>query len=194
MMRRIVDVLARLDPRLVIGAMLLVPCLLAFEGWVLVIRQPLAEFMHARTNRAALAASLQQSPDAAAELARMSRELQELSEKLSGQLRLPASDDQIAAALMAALDQSASKHGLRLSGLKPGEKKQVSGFEEVSFEVSASGAYLQLCDWMLDFERTLGNNASVTEFDMKSMGEGGRVALSMNVALYRPLKPAGGGR
>ncbi|MDP2172757.1 MAG: hypothetical protein Q8J62_03195 [Candidatus Cloacimonadaceae bacterium] len=41
---------------------------------------------------------------------------------------------------------------------------------------------------MLDFEKTLGNSATVTEFDMKTADEGKQVTLSMNIALYRPLR------
>jgi hypothetical protein len=41
---------------------------------------------------------------------------------------------------------------------------------------------------MLDFAKTLGSNATVTEFDMKSADEGKQIALSLNIALYRPLR------
>jgi hypothetical protein len=75
-----------------------------------------------------------------------------------------------------------------LSGVKPLERKQVSVFEEVSFDITAKGAYLQLCAWMLDFGKTLGNNATITEFDMKSTDEGRQVMLTLKIALYRPLK------
>jgi hypothetical protein len=64
----------------------------------------------------------------------------------------------------------------------------VSVFEEVSFQVIGTGNYLQLCQWMLDFEQTLGGSATITEFDMKTLGEGGQVTLTFNIALYRPLK------
>ena len=155
---------------------------------MLFLNKPYAEFRAMSANRASLTALLNQSPNHSSEMGRLAEELKRLTEKLSGELRLPASDDKMAASLMEALDRSAALHGVTLSSVKPGVRKQISVFEEVSFEISAKGAYLKLCGWMLDFENTLGNNATITEFDMKSSDDGKKVALSLNVALYRPIK------
>ena len=111
-----------------------------------------------------------------------------MTEQLSDAMRLPASDDKMAASLMEALDQSAAMHKVTLISIKPGNSKPVSAFEEVAFEISAKGTYLQLCAWLLAFNKSLGNNATVTEFDMKTADEGKKVALALKVALYRPLK------
>lgn len=188
MMTKTVQALGKLNPHLVFGLMLLIVGLLAFEGWVLLLRKPYAEYQQILSTRESLSSSLRQSPDQLSELDKLANELKRLSEKLSGELRLPASDDKMAASLMEALDRSASIHDVMLASVKPKERKQVSVFEEVSFEVSAKGSYLHLCAWMLDFAKTLGNNATVTEFDMKSADEGKQVALSLNIALYRPLR------
>ena len=188
MMTQAVQAIGKLNPRLVYGLMLLVIGLLAFEGWVLLLRKPYAEYQQILSTRESLSSSLRQSPDQLSELEKLANELKQVSEKLSGELRLPASDDKMAASLMEALDRSASMHDVMLAGVKPKERKQVSVFEEVSFEVSAKGSYLHLCAWMLDFAKTLGNNATVTEFDMKTADEGRQVALSLNIALYRPLR------
>jgi hypothetical protein len=61
----------------------------------------------------------------------------------------------------------------------------------VLFEVSAQGKYLQVCQWLLDFERILGQNATVSEFSMRSADEGRLVAVTLKVALYRPMQAAG---
>lgn len=188
MMTKTIQALGKLNPRLVYGLMLLVIGLLAFEGWILLLRKPYAEYQQILSTRESLSSSLRQSPNQLSELDKLANELKRLSEKLSGELRLPASDDKMAASLMEALDRSASMHDVMLASVKPKERKQVSVFEEVSFEVSAKGSYLHLCAWMLDFAKTLGNNATVTEFDMKSADEGKQVALSLNIALYRPLR------
>lgn len=188
MMTKTIQALGKLNPLLVYGLMLLVIGLLAFEGWILLLRKPYAEYQQILSTRESLVSSLRQSPDQLSELDKLANELKHLSEKLSGELRLPASDDKMAASLMEALDRSASMHDVMLASVKPKERKQVSVFEEVSFEVSAKGSYLHLCAWMLDFAKTLGNNATVTEFDMKSADEGRQVALSLNIALYRPLR------
>lgn len=188
MMSNIVQALAKLNPRLVFGLMLFFVLLLAFEGWILLLRKPFTEYRQILSTRESLTASLQQTPNQSNELGQIAAELKQLSEKLSGELRLPASDDKMAASLMEALDHSARLHSVTLASLKPKERKQVSVFEEVSFEVSAKGSYLQLCEWMLDFSKTLGNSATVTEFEMKTADEGKQVTLSLNIALYRPLR------
>lgn len=189
MTQRLMQALVKLDPRLVLGLMVLIVALVAFEGWFLILRQPYAEYRQKLSARATLASSLSQSADQSGELARLATELKQLKDKLADELRLAASDDKMAASLMGALDHSAASYGVMLSGVKPGQKRPVPLFEEVSFEVSAKGGYLQLCEWMLDLGRTLGNSATVTEFDMKSVEDGRQVVLSMVVALYRPLKP-----
>ncbi len=187
-MQRLIQALGKLNPHLLLGLMLLATALLAFEGWVLVLRQPYAGYQKVLSARTTLASSLQQSADQSGELGRLANELKQLMDKLGSELHLPASDDKMAASLISALDRSAALHGVALSSVKPGQKRPVSVFEEVSFEVSAKGSYLQLCEWMLDFGKTLGNNAAVTEFDIKSADDGRQVVLSMNIALYRPLK------
>ena len=188
MMKKAVQALSKMDPRLVVGVMLLIVAFLAIEGWMLLLRKPYTEYQQILSTRESLSSSLRQSPNQLNELDSLANELKQLSEKLSGELRLPASDDKMAASLMEALDHSASLHSVVLASVKPKERKPVSVFEEVSFEVSAKGSYLHLSAWMLDFAKTLGSNATVTEFDMKSADEGKQVALSLNIALYRPLR------
>jgi len=188
MMQRAVNTISKLNPKLALGLAALVIGLLAIEGWALMLRKPYAEYQKIASTHATLTAALQQSPDHSSELSKLANELKQLTDQLSGELRLPASDDKMAASLMEALDHSASVHSVMLSGVKPLERKQVSVFEEVSFDITAKGAYLQLCAWMLDFGKTLGNNATITEFDMKSTDEGRQVMLTLKIALYRPLK------
>jgi Tfp pilus assembly protein PilO len=188
MMQPMIQALGKLDRRLLQGIALLLVALMAFEGWIFVLRKPYAEYQKILATRVALSSALKNAPDQSSELGKMANELKQLSDKLSGELRLSASDDKMAASVMEALDQSATVHGLTLISIKPGERVPVSVFEEVSFEVNARGAYLQLCQWLLDFGNQLGSNATITEFDMKSADEGRQVALSLKIALYRPLK------
>ena len=186
MMKAIIQALGKLDRRLLQGTMLMLVALVLKAGFVL--RKPHAEYQKILATRIALSSALKNAPDQSGELGKMANELKQLSDKLSGELHLSASDDKMAASVMEALDKSASAHGLTLISIKPGERKPVSVFEEISFEVNAKGGYLQLCQWLLDFGTKLGSNATITEFDMKSADEGRQVALSLKIALYRPLK------
>jgi Tfp pilus assembly protein PilO len=188
MMERVASAAGELHPRALLAVIAFIITFIVFEGWMLVLRKPFADYQKVAATRATLSEKLQQLPDQAGELGRLSTELKQLSEQLGGELRLPASDDKMAASLMAALDQSAAAHSVMLSGVKPRERKPVSVFEEVSFDISARGSYLRLCEWMLDFGNTVGNNATISEFDMKTAEEGRQVMLVLKIALYRPLK------
>jgi Tfp pilus assembly protein PilO len=188
MKQRALRLLAKANPGAVAAVMLLLVGLLVFEAWMLLLRGPLAEYRQLRATHRAMTAAMLHSPQQQDDMSRMASELKLLTEKLSGQLHTRASDNEMAASLMAALDQSATPHGIALSSMTPGERKQVSVFEEVSFAVGGTGGYLELCEWMLDLERALGNSATISEFDMKTAGESGQVVLTFNIALYRPLK------
>ncbi|MDO8208477.1 MAG: type 4a pilus biogenesis protein PilO [Gallionella sp.] len=187
MMKSVFNVLCKMNHRLLAGVMLLLAGVLLFEGWLLLLHKPYAEYQQIRVNRASLAPASGQTSDPSGELGRMAEDIRQLRARLSGEMSTPASDEEMAASLLTALDHSAATHGVTLSGVKPMEKKQVSLFEEVVFEVSATGAYLQLCEWMLDFGKTLGSNATVTDFDLKMADAGRQVILTMNISLYRPL-------
>jgi Tfp pilus assembly protein PilO len=191
MRERLLAALGRFDPRLVLGGMVLLIALVALEGWLLVLHKPYAEYRKLVAARETLALSLGAAPSQQGDLARLAAELKQITARLGAQLRPAAPDDQIASMVMAALDRSASLKGVTLAGIRPGGRRQVQSFEEVLFEVSAQGKYLQLCEWLMDFEQVLGQSATISEFSMKSVDEGRLVALSLKVALYRPLQAAG---
>jgi len=194
MKERMLAALARLDPRTLLGLAILVAGLVAVEGWLLFLRAPLAEYQRLIATRESLALSLAATPSQQGELGRLATELQQVSARLSGQLRPLAPYDQTASLVMAELDRSAGQNGITLAGIRPGARREVLGFEEVSFEVSAQGEYLHLCQWLLNFERTLGQSATVSEFTMKGADAGRAIGLSLRVGLYRPLQPAGGAK
>ena len=186
---RLLAALSKADPRTLWLAMAAVVALLAFEGWHLGLRAPLAEYQQLRATRAGLAAVVAASPREPAELAQLSAEVQALGERLKGELRTPQSDEQLTAHLMTELDQSAGSSGAVLKGVKPGGQKAVGGFDEVSYDVSAEGKYLMVSRWLVDLERVLGSSAAVTEFTMKA-GESRQAAVTLKLALYRGRAPA----
>ena len=192
MKERLLAALARLDARLLLGGMVFLVALVAGESWLLLLQKPLAEYHKLAATRETLALSLGAVPSQQGELARLAAELKQITARLGAQLRPPGPDDQIASTVMAELDRAAALNGITLASIRPGGRRQVQSFEEVLFEVNAQGKYLQLCQWLLDFERALGQSATVSEFSMSSANEGRLVALSLKVALYRPMQVAGG--
>jgi len=187
-MERIYATLAKLDPRVLLACMIFIAGLFVFEGWVLVIRKPFAQYRQLAATRASLAATVGALGNQSGELTRLAAELKLLSDRLTGELHPPKSKDQMAAALMSELDRSADRDGVMLTGVKPGARTQVQAFEQLAFDVSARGKYLMLCEWLMNFEHTLGQNATVTEFQMQSADAGRQVALTLKVALYLPLQ------
>jgi Tfp pilus assembly protein PilO len=187
---RLIAALARLDARVLLGGMVVLLALVAGEGWLLVLRSPLAEYQRLTVGRDTLASSLRATPSEQGQLTGLAAELRAITTRLGAQLRPAGRDEEIASTVMAELDRAASLHGITLAGIHPGARRQVQGFEEILFEVTAQGRYLQLCQWLMDFEHTLGQSATVSEFAMKSLDEGRLVALSLKVALYRPLPDA----
>lgn len=187
-MNKIVQYLVKFDSRLVIGAMLLFVALLGLEGWQLLLKKAYANYQQVSATKASLQAAQIQSTSQLSGLAATIGEVEQLTIKLNNAFKLPVSDDETAASLIEALDHSAGKYGVLLASVEPQGKRTVSIFEEVSFNVSATGSYSQLSSWMLSFANTLDQNMSITGFDMKA-DEAKQIALSLSIALYRPLKP-----
>ena len=182
------DALSRVSPRFLLLAMILIVGAAALEGWVLVLRKPFLEYRQLAATKASLATMVGALASQRAEQSRLAAELKELSDRLSGELRAPAPEDQLAVSFMSELDHDAARKGVMLTSVKPGAQRQLLSFEEIAFDVGARGKYLLLCEWLLDFERTLGQIATVTDFTMRSVDEGRQVGLTLKVALYRPLR------
>jgi len=185
--QRILGALSRISPQFFLLAVILIVGAAALEGWFLVLRKPFVEYRQLVATKASLAAIVAALASQQVAQSRLTVELKELSDRLSGELRAPAPEDQLAVSFMTELDHDAARKGIMLTSIKPGARRQVLSFEEIAFDVGARGKYLLLCEWLLDFERTLGQIATVTDFTMKSVDEGRQVGLTLKVALYRPL-------
>jgi Tfp pilus assembly protein PilO len=187
---RLLAVLSKLSPGaswllvLSIGGALLV------EGWILVLQQPFAAYRDLSAARQSLREIEDLTMAQQEELRRAGERTKQLADRLNAELAAPASEEQLTVSLMRRLDQAAAREGIQLTSLKPASRRHVLAFEELSFDVGAQGRYLALCQWLLNFEQSLGRYATVTDFTMKSADGRRQVALSLRLALYRPL-PAG---
>jgi Tfp pilus assembly protein PilO len=181
---------ARLSPQTWWLLVLLVAGAVALEGWLLVLRQPFHTYRELSADRESLRAIEGMTAAQQAEQQREGLRSKQLAERLSAELDAP-SEEQLTVALMRKLDQAAAREGIRLTSLKPGARRQVLAFEELSFEVGAQGKYLPLCHWLLDFEQSLGKFATVTDFSMKAVDGGQQVTLNLRLALYRPIAAGG---
>ena len=186
MIKRINQLLHKADPRLITFIAVFLVLFLAVEGWFLVLRKPYTDYFIAVEQRDSLQSTLTTRAAPSVEIEQLGRDLKDLSERLNGELQLSQAGDRVVASLMETLDHSAQKYGLKLSSVKPMEQRLVSGFEEIPFDVSVTGAYLPLSEWMLDFGKSLGGNVSITDFDMRAGAPGEKIMLTLRLALYLP--------
>ena len=187
---RLITAAAKLSPQTWWLLVLLIGGAVALEGWLLVLRQPVNTYRELAADRESLRAIEDMTAAQQAEQQRAGLRSKQLAERLSAELDAP-SEEQLTVALMRKLDQAAAREGIRLTSLKPGARRQVLAFEELSFEVGAQGKYLPLCQWLLDFEQSLGKFATVTDFTMKAVDGGRQVSLQLRLALYRPIAAGG---
>lgn len=187
---RLLAAASKLSPKGWWLVVLLVGGAVALEGWLLVLRQPFNVYRELSAARESLRAIDDMTAAQRVEQQRASLRTKQLAERLSAELDAP-SEEQLTVALMRRLDQAAGREGVRLTSLKPGARRQVLSFEELSFDVGAQGKYLPLCHWLLDFEQSLGKFATVTDFTMRSVDGGRQVALNLRLALYRPMAAGG---
>jgi Tfp pilus assembly protein PilO len=187
---RLLAAASKLSPQAWWLLVLVIVGTVALEGWLLVLRQPFNTYRELSAARESLRAIEDMTAAQQAELQRASVRTRELAERLSAELGAP-SGEQLTVALMRKLDQAAARESVRLTSLKPGARRQVLSFEELSFDVGAEGKYLALCQWVLDFEQSLGKFATVTDFTMRAVDGGRQVTLNLRLALYRPLTAGG---
>lgn len=188
MKQRILAILSGRDERLVVGAMVLVAALVAFEGWHLLLKTPFAKYRQVRETRVALASAIAAAPRVAPDLSALAAEVQESVGRLRGELQVPHSDDQLTAILMAELDRSAAQNAVRLKAVRPGSRSTIGSFEEVAYEVVAEGKYPALCRWLMQLENAVGGRAAVHGFALKT--EADHVSAGLRLALYRPADKA----
>jgi hypothetical protein len=187
MRARITTWLMRLDRRALVGTTAVLVLFVALEGWLLVLRGPLAEWRTLVVRRqasetAAPAAFGAEIERLRGDIARAERALQ--ADPMSG------TDDDTVLQLIATFGRLAPRHGVVLGSVKAGGRGVDRDFEQVTFDVEARGAYRALIDWLADSEAQVAP-LSVIELTMSAIDEGRQVALKVKFAVYLPM-PTGG--
>lgn len=188
MKARILALLEGLEPRMLF---MLGGCILAFgllEGWLLVLRQPLADYRRLQDERAALTRPQANVAAQRADFERLERELAAFTGQLQGEGPQPAAD-QLVVYLIERLDRIAARHGVRLDSVRPGATRSVLMFDEVSSDIKVTGKYAALFDWLREAERELGPLV-VTQFTLKIADvASGVLSMELKLAAYRPAAP-----
>ena len=187
----IMDRLAALPARtlwLVIGGILL---LTLVEGWLLVVRQPLAEYLKLKSERATLESPVS-SPALPAEVERAERQLAALTERLAGADKSSATDRTIVQ-LMERLTTLAARHGATLHSVRPAAARRALMFDEMAFDIQGAGSYPALLKWLEDMESELAPFV-VTQFSIKRGATAEALAMDLRLAVYRLQTGAGGAK
>lgn len=181
---------SRLDPRLrwLLLAGVIVFALL--EAWQLALRPPFGRWQSLTAQRQGLERTVGAAADRTAAAAVIEAEIARLERRVGGDAP-GLTTEQLVVAIVARLDRLAQHHGVTLAAVKPGERRDVLMFEEVSFDIKAMGKYDSMVAWLGELQQALGP-LIVTRFDMRPSGADGALAVEVGIAAYRA--PAGGER
>lgn len=181
--------LLALDRRVLLGLIATLVAFVALEGWLLVLRAPLAEWRALSAKRQASEAN---SPLAVEpEIRRLSADIERI-DKLLQSAGVDGSDDDKVLELIATLSRLGARHGVSLGSVKAGGRRVDNCFERVSFDLEARGAYRALVEWLAAAEDAVAP-LSVIELTMNAVDEGRQVALKVKFAAYLPMRKTGTG-
>ncbi len=182
---RIMVSLARMQPRvllLLLGSLLAIVLL---QGWLLLLRAPLADYRRLHGERTALIQPQSEPSRMQAKIGLIEGELAALARQRGGEsAHQPV--EQMVVSIVDRLDRIAARRGVRLDSVRPGTTRRVLMFDEVSADIKLSGKYQPLFGWLSDTEMELGPLV-VTQFSMKlTDGAAGTLSMDLRLAAYRP--------
>jgi len=192
MKNHIVVRLIQLDRRILLLVMVTLLIAIALEAWLLIFRQPVAEYSQLQSERFGLEQSLRDAIGLQAEADKLAQDVATLSKEAEGG-GVPSTMDQLLIQTVGNLDRIAGEHGVALQGVKPGAARHVPMFDEVSFDVEVRGKYGALMEWLHAVEKDM-RTLAVVQFSLKSGSQSGPLTMSLKLAAYRATETAGVGR
>ena len=173
----------RLDRRVRALAIVVFLFLLISQGWMFVLRTPVADYRRMLHDQTSLETVLLTGQGLQAEAKTLVQQVAVLDKRAQGSAALGLSVDQVVVKIMRDLDQSAGVSGVVLTAVKPGTGKRVLMFDEILLDVEARGTYGALVDWLRLVERADGALA-ITQFDMKPGAPSSQLVMSLKLAAY----------
>lgn len=189
MMARAMRLLAAMPARqlhlLGIGLLLV----LAASLWTVALRAPLAQLRSVRAEQVRLDAGGADPTLLAAQLALVDGSIKVLSARLGlGGGAHPAAA-QMLVALVGDVNRLALALGVKVTGVTPAQDGQTMVFDQVGFEIEATGSYGALLAWMAAIEGAQGNIA-ITRVAMQPTKTPGRIHIDLHIAAYRAQEGA----
>ncbi len=184
--------LMRFDFRMLFGLVVIVLLLLLLEGWLLVLRTPLSAYQLQSEHRQMLELRAGVSSVQGPEIERLKGLVAALETRQSStRTRLEGPAEAVAMTLIDVLDQSAKGFHVALATVRP-EVSALPGqplppgrltVPGQRFSVGASGRYLDLAAWMLDFSEKLGPQVRIESYEIQRQGVPDARALHIELSL-----------
>ena len=169
-----------------LGAGLLL--ILAAGLWTLALRAPLAQLRTVRAEYQRLDAGGADPRLLAAQLAQLDADVDATSRRVGLSSAHPA-PAQMLVALVGDINRLALAHGIVVNGVTPVQDGQTMVFDQVGFEMDATGTYGALLAWMAAVEAAQANIA-IAGFEMQPAKTPGQIDIKLQVAAYRPQESA----
>lgn len=150
--------------------------------WTLLLRSPLAALRQQAEERSRLEQVIPSPAAQHSELATLERD----AKAMVGKLWAPGmhqGGSELQMAVIGALDRSAVRHGVRLSGAAPGPMRNVARLVESPFDFEAGGAYQDLFQWMAEIE-TSQPNMGIVRFELRPSDPKRELIMKIRIAVY----------
>ncbi|MDQ2822879.1 MAG: type 4a pilus biogenesis protein PilO [Pseudomonadota bacterium] len=188
MMARLSKALGALPARqlhLIGGGLLLA---LAASLWMAGLRAPLTQLRAVRAEHQRLETGGADPRLLAAQLAQLDADVKTVSARLGLGDAHPAPATMLVT-LVGDVNRLALAHGITVNAVTPSQNVQTMVFNQVGFELDASGSYRALLAWMSAIEATQVNIA-IAGFDMEPAKTPGQIHIRIRIAAYRPQEVA----
>ena len=155
-------------------------------AYLYLFKMPIGELDEVRTlvERSRIDRNRQQTTDVQSILRQTQDEVAGLREQLYGPGENVAAKEMVPF-IIRRLDQLSGQSNIRLMSVTPGQTSRVLMFDELAFEVSVSGNYLNLVNWLGTVEQEL-HPMVVKQFEMKSGQAGDKLLAQLKIVSYRP--------
>ena len=191
MIKRIDSVLDQVQTHVLVFVLVAIIGMTFLAAWLYLFKAPMAEFQRlaVQVEKSRVDRDRQQRTDVGNLLNDARVEIDSLRSRLYGK-REHVSSNEMIPYIIARLNGLAQGLRVNLLGVKPSQVQQVLMFDEVAFDVSVSGNYIDIVTWLKGVEREL-HPMVVKQFDMLNSNTPGELQIRLRIVSYRPREEIG---
>jgi len=183
---QLLQLLLGFDRRLAAVIVAAMVFLIGFEGWQLVLREPVAEYRSLLQSRALAVQAAHDYASIPQDAQRLRTEVDAMEKTLAQDPLVGMPEGQQSAALMGQLDRIAHDARIQLMGVHPGAAAHGQAFNSISLDLESRGRYADLMVWLNRAETELGPLV-VKRFQItRHTPDDSRLDMRLGVATFRP--------